>query len=199
MNDAVTDVTTEEVQDTTEVQTEETPSMEELLKEFDNGTEETGEQEQDQVTENASSDPRIDQLTEFMQSEQARRTNTDIDNAISLMKEEEALKELPDRMLKGYINELARENQDLVRAFAQRHEKPEAWAKVVRAAAGELGKQLGTREEKVTSDMASIRSAVEQSETKSNDGPTDEDILKMSDADFRDYKQKLGLNTAVWG
>ena len=196
MNDAVTEGAAEVTQDVTEEPTKETPSMEELLQEFDAGANEEVEEPTQDV-----GDSRIDEVHHFMQQEQARKTNEDINNAISMMKgAEESISGLPDTMLRGYLNELARGNPKLLNAFANRHDKPETWGKIVESAARDLGSQLSIkRDDKITSDMASVRSAVEQSESKSNDGPTDEEIKNMSPAEFQQYKAKLGINSDVWG
>jgi Zn-dependent oligopeptidase len=141
MNEA-TEVVAEEApeQAATEAVAEETQSLDELLGEFDDAVgEPTQEVTRPEPVEPAS-DVRIDQLSAYVQEQQAKETNQDIEGTVAKMKE--------------------------------KHEA--------------LSPGL-------TSNMESLRSAVNTNDNKTTDGPSDRDVVGMSGSEFQDYIRKNGL------
>jgi hypothetical protein len=194
--EAVTDVIEEGSQVESEVTTEEAPTMDELLaqatSEFDKGMEpDTREVEQDPL---ASSDTRIDELYSHMQSEQSTKTNNEIDDAVQSLKGfNDGLKQYPDKMLKGYLHQLANEDTRFVKAFQFRHQNPQTWNKILSGVAKGLTGST-QQESTITSDLESVRSAINTNQT-TTEGPTDAEVLTMSEPDFMKHQESLGITT----
>lgn len=89
-----------------------------------------------------------------------------------------------------WLNTQAGKNPKLAQAWANRHSNPDAFQKVI----GSLAKQFQGKfniDQKVTSDMDSVTSAVRSASTKSPEQETPKDWGAMSDVEFEKEKAAL--------
>jgi hypothetical protein len=196
--EAVTEVQEEVSQAEVEVQAEETPSMDELLaeatSEFDKGMETDTTEVEPSFTDG---DTRVDEMYSAHQVDQQRKTTTDIESAVGIVKGvDESLNMYPDEMVNGYLHSLAAKDPRFVKAFQFRHQNPGTWEKVLKTVGTDLAKGQSVKQEpSIANDLASVRSAINTTNTKT-EGPTDADILAMNPTDFEQYKVSIGLDSS---
>lgn len=135
-------------------------------------------------------DPRVDQL---LAQQAATAAKQGIDDAVSQIKEAGA--NYPDRLIRGYLHDIAAERPDLVKAFQFRDQNPAKFKQVLEAVASEIkGEVESLSLGKETDDSEAVRSAVRGQEgvkTTQEAGPSSADINKMSNKEFEAYKEGL--------
>ena len=138
--------------------------------------------------------PVIDCVKDEQTQKQANAVKEDIDGAIAKMSEVEAIKHMPKRFVRGYLEAYAINNPSFKDAFDKRGREPEKW----QAAIGEVGKQMAEEigaipGNQIKNDIVAAKAAVSGSGT-----PTEQDgkvsaaeLFSMSGQDFKAHRQKL--------
>lgn len=167
-------------------------NLDSLLKEFDSGSK----------PENAKPDPVKRVLTElapvieFAKSTAEEKQKADIDNtvksAIQFLKEDEALKDIPDKVVRGLLYEYSGENEGFRTAFLNRSNNPQAWKAALtearKSAAVDLKPAGDTT--RVPSDVLAARAAISGGVSTQGDapkGPTPAQMMRMSEREWQDF------------
>lgn len=132
-----------------------------------------------------------DTVTRFEQRQAEAQLKEDIGSAVKAVKEHDDLKGLPDRMVRGMLHDMAAEDARFREAFMRRDQDPAAWSRVLKAAAQEMAKEVGDiSSSKISSDRAAVLAAGKSSsKAPPPQQTTNTDLSKMSDAQFRRWKQ----------
>lgn len=135
----------------------------------------------------------VDYVKEQREREITERTNQDVAAAAEKLREgwDDAP---PAALLEGEIWKSAGKDQRFLAAFQQRHQQPDKWDRILKAKQRELQAMLaGTPDQEATADRQAVASAV-RSASKAptgSEGPSADDISKMSDKEFEQYKRSL--------
>ena len=129
-----------------------------------------------------------------MREEQDAEARKSVDHAIGVVKEGDDLKDIPDRVVRGFLRDLYNEDADFRAAHDKRGENAKAWNAALVKARESFTEDVKTIAGKnARSDVEAAKAAVRGSgrvtETKTDENP--EALFNMSDADFRKYKQGL--------
>lgn len=157
-----------------------------LLKEFESGA---------QKTDVAAVLRAIAPVVEHVQEERVEKATAgiqkDIESAIAFMREPAEVKDVPTRLIRGYLDGYANENPTVKQAFDTRTANPEAWKKALgeirEAYLNDLKALPGS---KVRTDVeAAVASARNQTTAPTANGndPSPIDMMNMSDATWRQF------------
>ena len=129
-----------------------------------------------------------------MREEQDAETRKSVDHAIGVVKEGEDLKDIPDRVVRGYLRDLYNEDADFRAAHDKRGENAKGWQSALvkaREAFSEDVKAIAGKSARsdVEAAKAAVRGSGRVAEPKTEEDA--EALFNMSDADFRKYKQGL--------
>jgi len=168
------------------------PSLDDVLAdlsaEYDRGTSEPSEPEK--PVEAADTGNKFVTRAEF-EALQANQMDADIDKAVAAVKEAGAGGS--DRAIRAMLYQLADEKRTFKQAFVNRGNNPQGWDRALKAAAGEIGRELGAPvDAQVTADTEALAAAVRGSNSATaaeDDAPA---FAPMSDGEFQDWKQKQG-------
>lgn len=135
----------------------------------------------------------VDYVKEQRDRDIAERTNRDIADAAEKLREgwEDAP---PAALLEGEIWKSAGKDQRFLQAFQQRHQQPEKWDRILKAKQREVKSLLEQKpDSEATADREAVTAAVRSASKApaSPEGPSAEDISKMTDAEFERYKRQL--------
>jgi len=185
-------------------------SLEDILAQYDEGTSEqstqregtppadsdsTGGESNSETPEvdNSQPDSRLDTMWDQFQENARNQAAADIESAVSTIRDSSPiLKNLPEYVLKGGLEELNRQDPRIGKAFALRNEKPEAWKDTLT----QLGKKMvgdfsTSPDSSASEDVAAVRASVNsQSSGAVSDGPTEQEVADMSPAEFSRYKKE---------
>jgi len=193
-------------EDGTEASPSEAPELESLLKEYEGGTEtpvttEPKSETKPEPTPNADISnfakavkPVVDYVNEVKAEKQQERFDADLKGIMTFFSEADELKELPDKLKRGFLEAHAQEDPDFKTAFENRAKNPKAWETVketARDAFVELVSDLPNS--KVRTDVEAALAAVDgTSEDKpaSEEGPSPVKKMAMSDYEWRQYKEE---------
>lgn len=142
------------------------------------------------------SDPRIDELQRTVQAIEQERVASDIDAAVRTVQEHlsDGLPvKLPDRVVRGMLNDLAMQNRGVTAAFQNRHSDPGTWKRVLAASAAQLRKEFGDSvDQRLTSDRAAAQAAVRGASKASATDDGQPNFAKMTDNEFEAWKRQHG-------
>ena len=172
----------------TKSQTEDTsaqePSIDELLKQF----EQTDTPEQKQPQKIGADD--IKEVVSFVREDREARirekTETDIQAAVKNVKSD---LDLDDGLVRDLLYGKANTDPRFLKAFQMRHENPTGWESVQKAFHKELRTKLVKTDQDATDDRAAVEAAVRSASTGSPEEPTP-DFGSMSDAEFNAWQRK---------
>lgn len=99
--------------------------------------------------------------------------------------------DLPEYVLEGVLHQKASKDPRIVEAFNKRFSDPEKWKSIVRATGKQLSKDMRPKDKQATESWNAVESAVHGA-SKSTRVEEPVDITKMSDAEFFEYKMRLG-------
>lgn len=140
-------------------------------------------------------EPLVRYVEEDKREKQAAQQQEVVDQAISFLKEEDALKEVDEEILHGSL--LARYNKD--EAFRSAHDNrgtdANAWSKALEGARKSLVEKVSslpgnTVRSDVEAATAAVRGSSEQ-QSSDDEGLSTEDLNKMSDAEFERHKRQV--------
>lgn len=119
-------------------------------------------------------DPVYQWAARQMQEQAKKSTDEGITEAIKLVKSESGT-QLPDRLIRGYLEALNLEDGRIGSAFKERSKNPDNWNKVLKSAAKQLAKDLSDLpDQTLTQDRDVVTAAVRSASTAkstSNDAP----------------------------
>jgi hypothetical protein len=138
--------------------------------------------------------PVIDYVKDERAQKQANTVKEDIEGVMAKISEPEAVKNLPKRFVRGYLEAYAIENPKFKDAFDNRGRDPNGWEAAVtevgKSLAEEVGKMPGNQ---AKNDIVAAKAAVSGSGT-----PTEQDgklgaveLFGMSQQDFKAHRQRL--------
>jgi hypothetical protein len=167
-----------------------TADFDRLLAEYTTGTKSTDTQPTDVGKVLNALKPVIDHA----QTELAERHKTalkkDLDEAINFVKEEDGVKDIPPKVIRGMLEGYAAEHPEFATAFENRSKDKAGWqtqlATARKAVAADL-KDLGPGT-RVVSDVAAAKAAVSGSSSTPpprGDGPTPQDMFSMPEHQWR--------------
>ena len=185
--DAV-DATAKPVADTNSAQST-GDDLDTLLSQFEAQTKvapATPQTQQTQQTQPAPVDP--DRLRRV----EDRLFNEDLNKTVSNIRGD--LK-VPDRMAKGWLDQIARERPAIAQAFLQKENSPDNWKRIEQSLAKEFAKEVKsvTFDQDATEDRSAVAAAVRGASTKAPpEAPPN--FSAMSNSEIRDEYRKLGIN-----
>lgn len=144
--------------------------------------------------DNSPPDNRVDHMWENFQKDARRKSAEDVDNAVKTVKSSSPVLEgVSDYIVKGAVDEMARRDPRIGRAFTLRHEDPKLWNETLTQLSKQIARDFSVRpDENASNSVAAIRKSVNsQSGGESTSGPSDSDIANMSDAQFARYKREM--------
>lgn len=107
---------------------------------------------------------RFEPVVAFAQSEMTRKAEEsfkkDIDTAISTVKEDEAVKEVSPRVIRGMLEVYGVENPEFVKAFNNRSSDPGGWQKHLTEARASIAQEFKGSGSRVSSDVLAARASV---------------------------------------
>jgi len=140
------------------------------------------------------SDPVREWASQQMQREQKAKVDTALKESVAFLREDDRLKKQSERMLRGFLYDFAVENQEFERAFRNRDSDPIAWRRALTEAQKAAAAESEGPDSKLTDDIAAARAAVRGTSTDAPEkpkAPSNRELSRMSDAEFRDYKASL--------
>ncbi len=138
--------------------------------------------------------PAVDFVKEVKAEKQQERFDADLKNIMTFFSEADELKELPDKLKRGFLEAHAQEDPEFKTAFENRAKNPKAWETAresARDAFTELVAELPSST--VRTDVEAAHAAVDgTSEDKpaSEEGPSPVKKMAMSDYEWRQYKEE---------
>lgn len=169
----------------------ETPDLDTLLTEYDDGKEKAPPKAKPRDTLTA-----LEPIIAFARGEKDKKDqeslDKDLSHAYGVLKEAEGLGEINDSLLHGFMESYAKDNPSFRKAFESRHKNPDNWEANLVKARGWLEKEIESSFGKV-SDVEAAKAAVKgtsETETAPEKGPDVMGMVHMSDSDFRRFKEK---------
>lgn len=170
-------------------------NLDSLLKEFDSGSK--PETKPDPVKRVLTE---LAPVIEYAKSNAEKEQKADIDNtvksAIQFLKEDEALKDIPDKVVRGLLYEYSGENESFRTAFLNRSSNPQAWKTALtearKSAAVDL-KPAAEDTKRIVSDTLAARAAISGGVPTQGDapkGPTPAQMMRMSEREWMDFTRE---------
>ena len=126
--------------------------------------------------------------------EEAAEIDTSIKSAVSFVKEEEALKDTSESLVRKVLNTTVAEDPKLSAAWNSRHADPAGWNAALKVAREMVKQELAPLTEKrVPSDVLAARAAISggvSTGPADAKGPTPDQMFRMSERDWADYKRQ---------
>jgi len=171
------------------------PSLDELLNEYEQGTEAKPEQK-DAEPDKKAPDPQMSEVLDFVREAQAERTQSDIAKAVQTAKDgNEALSVLGDTVVRRYLEFEAAEDPRVQKAWVSRNSNPDGWNRVLKGLGDKLAKEIQAQpDQQLTNDREAARTSVRGSSTQA---PPEEkldnaQLNSLSDAEFNQEMAKHG-------
>lgn len=167
MTDEQTVVETEAVAEPT-VEDNSAPDLEALLSEYE---QETQVEQQAQPSEPQTPDPdRLNQVYSYVEQQQRqameRETNEAIANSVKTIKDGMEM-HLPDNVIEGYLEQMARKDSRIANAFLQRDKNPQGWNNVLKGVQRAIVNDFNSLPDpKVNEDRQAVAAAVRSASTK---------------------------------
>ena len=158
-------------------------NLDALLKEFDGGKPETPK-----PTIPDDVKPVIEWARSEMTNRQIESVQKDVKDAISFVKEDESIKDLPDKMVRGMLEAHASEDPTFKQAFENRSKDPAAWKAKLAEARTAVAKDLQPLGlgSKVSSDVLAARASISGAKPNPGDAPKMNavDLLHMPQREY---------------
>ncbi len=175
-------------------------TLDALLKEFEQPATPDPKQGGDKPAGSATgvTKEKLERVVDFVEAAAQRDQKADFDKAVSdsitALKTEPELKHLDDEAVRLLLLGKGNSDSRFAMAFAQRHQKPAEWGKVLKAFAGETAAKFRSHPDaKLTSDREALLAATRgQGTTQAPQQANWGDLQKMSDAQFKAYTESLG-------
>lgn len=167
-----------------------------LLKEFESGVGDepkATESEEDFDEEEPLTRKQVEELLKKQrdQEEASARIQEDIAKAVSVVKGDI---DFPDDWVRGILEIEAMRDPRFQNAFLARHQKPDAWDKILKAKSKQLGKYLSAKEassEKIADDVnAAVRSATTKAPAPKEEMSPMEALQKLGPSKYEVWKNQ---------
>lgn len=134
-----------------------------------------------------------------MREERQTAEKESVGKAVSFVKAGDDLKDVPDRLVKGYLQDRYVEDNEFRTAYDNRAEKPSAWQSELEKAKTEFTTDIKSMTTtSLRSDVEAAKAAVKGA-ARPNTAETKEveskKLFAMSDVEFRAYKQDLAADS----
>jgi hypothetical protein len=166
-----------------EKRTDDVADLDTLISQFEEGTKQTA------VSQPEPKQPAIDPATiERIKRVESRLLEEDINGAV---KQVFGDMKVSPRVAKGWLDQVARENPAIAKAFLNKANDPVTWNKFAKSLSKEAEKDFSVSkvDEEATADHAAVAAAVRGASTKVAAEPPP-DMSKMSDAELRKFTQE---------
>lgn len=124
----------------------------------------------------------------------AEREQETVKSSIQFLKEDDALKEMDDDLVEGYLHTLYSKDEKFRSAYDKRGDNPDAWNAALEDARPKLAEKVKDLPgNKVRSDVEAATAAVRGASAEAPDDSVKsaKELHRMSDVEFRRYKQEL--------
>lgn len=176
--------------------------LDSLLAQWEEGSQAKDSKESDKGAQLDDTDDPKQQITEirqYLQKQEEERTreevNRSVDETAGLMQEEVSEQvNLPKEKWRAILQGYASEDQRILNAWNARRSDPKAWEKMAKFIAKDFVKGINSGvDQSATEDRDAVASAVASaSKTPSaDDGPSQEDLNNMSDAEFNKLTRSM--------
>lgn len=178
-------------QDTPDTEGDSTPSLEELLAQYD---EETKPQEAAETKKDDNgAEVKLNKVLNYLEDQQRqvaeKQARDDLKTAVATTKEAGEL-DLPDDVIEAYIEHKARLNPKIRTAWLQRHNNKEGFNAVLKSLGRQLKTSLGTKADaETTSNVDAVMSAVSSTKTKTSKDENP-DFIGMTPEEFSKWESK---------
>ena len=171
--------------------TETSDAQEDLESLLDQFEESTG-QSTDETVDTGGQQESVsrDEFKQLQDSIVNQQYQTDIHGVVNVIKGDIDVPYVDDSFVETWLNSEAGKNPKLAQAWANRHANPEAFQIVTSSLAKRFQEKFNI-DQKTTSDMDSVTSAVRSASTRSPEPEIPKDWSAMSDAEFAQEKAKL--------
>lgn len=142
--------------------------------------------------------PVIDYVDTEMKTKAKTALDEDIKKAVSFVKEDESVKALPDKIVRGFLEGHAAEDPSFAQAFQNRQADPNTWqAKLADARKAFSEEVKGLPGNMVKSDVEAARAAVagSRSEPVGDKQPSAVELSRMSQREFDNYWKQIAANS----
>jgi len=172
------------------------PSLDELLNEWsseDGKPEETPKADPSPAKE-ALDPTKIETLANYVEQQQQRELQEtferDVGAAVKALKENDVLSKVPDRFVRGALEELARTDERFMAAWQNRHRDEARFQRVIKGVAEDFATELGSQpDDQLTEDREAVRASVRTQSTASQ--PAEPDVRDMSPNEIIAFTDKL--------
>ena len=137
--------------------------------------------------------PAVDYVNEVKAKAQQEQFDGDVKEVLDFFSEADELKELPDKLKRGFLEAHAQDDKEFKTAFENRTKAPKAWEtakETARDAFTELVSDLPGS--KVRTDVEAAHAAVDgttEDKPASEEGPSPEEKMRMSDFEWRKHTE----------
>lgn len=138
--------------------------------------------------------PVVDYVTTEAQTKQVAEVEKDVKSAMDFMADGDDYKGISPRFVRGYLEDLAREDQSFKAAFMARRTNPDGWKGALAKAQAAFRSEVDTfRGTAVKDDVAAATASVRGTSTTGTKGPAFDPIKaeKMSDRDWETFRETL--------
>lgn len=136
---------------------------------------------------------RLYQVVDFVERAAAQSVRADIDAAVATAKRNEGLRHLPDEMVREMLEGSAASDKRLRSAWLMRHDRPEAWTRLVEGWAAKKADAFKSLPDPgLSQDREALAAAVRgQGATQLQpQAKTPQEVHAMSDQEFRAWKDR---------
>ena len=171
--------------------------LESLLSEYDNGTETSKPMPNAEIGKFARAiQPVVDYVNQDRVQKQQEQINADLKGILDFFSEADELKDLPEKMKRGFLEVHAQETTEFKTAFENRAKDPKVW-ETAREAAREAFTEMVSElpGSKVRTDVAAALASVDGdvSVLSSSDGLSVVKKMNMSDWEWKQYTEEQAL------
>lgn len=163
--------------------------LDSILAQYDEANKPQGEPKQQPNNE-------VNELLAYFREEKQTREKQEMKSAISeavsaVKKQAEAT--IPDRLVRGFLHDLAVEDPRINKAFSERKSNPEVWNQVLKSAAKQLQKELqDLPDANLSKDRDLVTAAVRSASTAKPTPDEAPDFSKMNKSQLDSYLRNLG-------
>jgi hypothetical protein len=140
--------------------------------------------------------PIVEYAQTSMRTDAAKAEQDAVDSAVNLVKEEEALANVPNSIVEGFLQNQYTRNPDFKTAYDKRVESPDGWNQALGKAKEALAEEIGhinpaNVKDDVEAALATVKGTSETDIEDAQDIKSVDEMMSMSDVDFTAYKRTL--------
>lgn len=175
----------------------EAADLESLINEYEDGTDTTDTTDTTPNADLAKFAKAVKPAVDFVKKQEAKEAQAEFDidvkGMVSFFGEAGELKGISDKLMMGFIEAHAAETPDFKTAFENRAKNPKAWETARETARDAVAQEFATLPgSKVRTDVEAAKAAVDGTTDiiPSHEGPTPVQLMRMSDQEWRGYKEQ---------